>query len=1496
MRAALPPRSLRSMLPCLRRWLPTLALSFLFTAATATAATATFSVGLDTDNNAATGCALATVNGPMSGIEQVATAVVSTSATGASVIRLERQVCVGGTLGAPVVYDSGTWPVGLGNGTGGSAVIETSIPFSLLPAAGTMRAVVISGNGSGGRDATATFALALEPVAMAPVVPVPLSPWLVLPLSLLLLVAAGWWRRRHPQQTALLVLLVFVAGSGLVWAASVIRDGNVGDWTGVAPAVTDAAGDAPVNADIVAVFTQQDGSNLYVRIDADVRRDAAANQAPVVNAGTAQTITLPALATLSGSATDDGLPTPPGTLTYAWTKVSGPGAVTFGNAANAATAASFSVAGSYVLRLTASDGSLSASADVTITANPIGTVNQAPVVSAGPNQTIALPASATLAGTATDDGLPNPPGALTTTWSLVSGPVSGVVFGNPAAPATTATFAAPGTYVLRLTAGDGASSVSSTVQITVADGAPQMAAIADRTVQLGSRVQVLLEATDGNANDVLAYALTAAPAGASLNPAPLIDWVPTAAQLGPHTFTAQVTDSNGNAATTTFNVTVVHVNQPPVLAPQASLIIPVGTAFARTLTASDPDTGDALAFALVAGPAGMTQNGANLSWSTSGRSPGDYAVTVRVTDAAGLFDQKSFTVTLQQSAPGPAAKDDSYTVKVSQVLTVPAPGVLGNDIYAGVGALTAARLTDPGVGAVTAFNADGSFTYQAPATVPGEAFTMAKQWNATAGSDRYHELVADLNGDGKPDIISFDNNAGIRAWSGVNGGQLWSADRTGATDCAWNYGIGSMDSRVLADIDDSGHPSLAQTSVCFREGTSKPDSIIAFDHLGKLKWVSPPLSRPHPDNSRGASTVPQGGLTIGGVADGSGLSAARLTADGPPVLLMNVQISNNDGATLYHDTSARPHYAGCRAITGLPADENVACRATLIISGSDGSVLQTLLVRDPATTSSRPGGPSALWEMPPIAMDIDGDGRVDLVSGTAVWMQNASGGFDPGWHLSRSVNDTAVADLDGDGKAEIIHLRSSGEPSVGNRGIFIYSYDGQLKRHIPLQTYWFTPLTIADVDGDGRSDIVLGADGTVYAFRDDGRPIWAYKVPPDVPSNPVFAPFYTQPAESFRVGNAAPQVYDLDGDGVAEVVVAGHARIMILDGRTGVRKLDPFWTFNFSYNDISALMLLDMNNDGHVDIVQNAGFIFNCLFVGADFLSECYGLVGPLSLSGGGSNNWLPGPKAFPHVQYRSTAIDANARILHDTKVSRVFRVPEQQGTVRDPRLAQATSFTYATSDGTATSGPASVIIDIVPDNQPPVFTSTPPKSLLERTDPANGFPAPNFYDVAAYDPDAGDTLTFSLKTAPSYVSINSASGRIRFESSCAAGYPAFCNWGWTTVIVTATDSRGASTDQIFIVYLTSQSRTVPNVVGLSVEAASAALVPQDLQGLPWVESFSAQPVGTVLAQDAVAGAVVGRFDDIRLTVSKGAATGAAAVRRRPAAGNGQRAAHQRGI
>ena len=93
------------------------------------------------------------------------------------------------------------------------------------------------------------------------------------------------------------------------------------------------------------------------------------NQSPSAFAGADQTITLPAAATLNGSSSDDGLPIPPSLLTFTWSKISGPGTVTFTNPSALCTTASFSAAGTYVLRLTASDGALSASDDLTVTAN-----------------------------------------------------------------------------------------------------------------------------------------------------------------------------------------------------------------------------------------------------------------------------------------------------------------------------------------------------------------------------------------------------------------------------------------------------------------------------------------------------------------------------------------------------------------------------------------------------------------------------------------------------------------------------------------------------------------------------------------------------------------------------------------------------------------------------------------------------------------------------------------------------------------------------------------------------------------------------------------------------------------------------------------------------------------------------------------------------------------------------------------------------------------------
>ena len=90
------------------------------------------------------------------------------------------------------------------------------------------------------------------------------------------------------------------------------------------------------------------------------------NAPPAVNAGTNQTIVFPNAAFLLGRVNDDNRPNPPNKVTTVWTQVSGRGTVSFGDFRSAETTATFSEAGTYILRLTASDGELSRADEITV--------------------------------------------------------------------------------------------------------------------------------------------------------------------------------------------------------------------------------------------------------------------------------------------------------------------------------------------------------------------------------------------------------------------------------------------------------------------------------------------------------------------------------------------------------------------------------------------------------------------------------------------------------------------------------------------------------------------------------------------------------------------------------------------------------------------------------------------------------------------------------------------------------------------------------------------------------------------------------------------------------------------------------------------------------------------------------------------------------------------------------------------------------------------------
>ena len=124
-------------------------------------------------------------------------------------------------------------------------------------------------------------------------------------------------------------------------------------------------------------------------------------------------------------------------------------------------------AGSRVLTAVARDAAnnTKVSTPITVVVSNVAPppANVAPTVNAGNNQTIILPSTATLDGTAIDPD----DTSLTYLWSKVSGPTLPMGAFVTTTERTTVTFVSPGTYVFRLTVSDGTDTSSDEVTVTV---------------------------------------------------------------------------------------------------------------------------------------------------------------------------------------------------------------------------------------------------------------------------------------------------------------------------------------------------------------------------------------------------------------------------------------------------------------------------------------------------------------------------------------------------------------------------------------------------------------------------------------------------------------------------------------------------------------------------------------------------------------------------------------------------------------------------------------------------------------------------------------------------------------------------------------------------------------------------------------------------------------------------------------------------------------------
>jgi ribosomal protein L14 len=407
--------------------------------------------------------------------------------------------------------------------------------------------------------------------------------------------------------------------------------------------------------------TDNAGAVSTATVQVTVNAAAAANAAPVANAGTDITITQPANSTtLNGSSSVD----PDGSITnYAWTKISGPAQYSIANTSLPSTVVNNLVPGTYSFRLKVTDnGGATASDTVVVTVNAAAPANQNPVAKAGADITVTLPTNVVnLNGSGSND----PDGTIASyAWTEVSGP-SQYSIASPSAAKTSVNNLVQGVYQFKLTVTDNAGATATDlINVTVSASAPpagNQAPIAN----VGGNLNITLptnsaalngsESTDPDGT-IASYTWSkiGGPAQFSITDASAASTQVTGLVEGSYTFRLQVTDNGGLSGSDTLYVTVNAAAPAPNQSPVAnagsniSMTLPTNSTTLNGSSSYDPDgTISSYSWTKVSGPAGSSMaNASSASASVSGLVQGQYvyALTVRDNNGATATDQVSITV------------------------------------------------------------------------------------------------------------------------------------------------------------------------------------------------------------------------------------------------------------------------------------------------------------------------------------------------------------------------------------------------------------------------------------------------------------------------------------------------------------------------------------------------------------------------------------------------------------------------------------------------------------------------------------------------------------------------------------------------------------------------------------------------------------------------------------------------------------------------------------
>jgi hypothetical protein len=410
--------------------------------------------------------------------------------------------------------------------------------------------------------------------------------------------------------------------------------------------------------------------------------------------------------------------------------------------------------------------------------------------------------------------------------------------------------------------------------------------------------------------------------------------------------------------------------------------------------------------------------------------------------------------------------------------------------------------------------------------------------------------VADLTGDGVPDLIYADYVTGNVAVRLGNGDGAFGAETTYPT------AAGSHD---LAAVDLTGNGKIDLVTV---NAVANSVSVLLGNGNGTFQ----------PETVYPVGTNPYS-LAIAEL-DGDGTSDIVVSNRGGNTV--SVLLGNGDGTfepqeTYPTGTTPRSVAAG-QLVPGGPVD--------IVTANLGDDTASILLGRGDGTFSfgaeqTAPAAPLAPFQV--VVADLTGDGIPDIVtanrpeSSVSVLLGNRDGSFQTKetYPTGEGPFSVAVADLTGDGIPDI--LTANYESATVS--VLLGNGDGT------FQPYFNLPagsdpydVKVADLRGDGKEDIIVTNknDNDVGVMLGNG--------------NGTFQPMVTYPVAS---GPYEVVVDDLTGNGIPDLVVshfsANVVDVLMGNGNGTFQRALEFPVGSHPY----GLAVADLNGDGLPDIVTS---------------------------------------------------------------------------------------------------------------------------------------------------------------------------------------------------------------------------------------------------------------------------------------------------------------------